>query len=733
MSLWFQPRILGRALFSPGSMAHHGMSRPSQPFHPLPSMSATKRWSVADAAELYNIAGWGRGYFGVNHRGHLSVHPRGNGGIGGGGPGATGTSAAPAIDLKELIEDALSRGISLPLQIRFSDILEHRLAHVHRSFSDAIAAHGYQGDYLGVYPLKVNQQRQVVEDVVRFGATHGIGLEAGSKPELHAALASLDTPGAVIVCNGFKDPAYIRLALLAQKLERRVFLVVEKPAELHLILRISRETGITPLLGMRIRLIATGSGRWEDSGGDTSKFGMASWELLEAVEHLRRVGALESFQLIHAHLGSQINNLRHVTEGVREIGRYYAELRRMGCPIGAVDVGGGLGVDYDGTRSTFGFSVNYSEAEYATEVVRTLAEICRESGLPHPTLISEAGRALTAHHAMLAINVLETVSLGGALPGGALPGGETETAEPGSADTGPAEKMARLLAGIKGRSLSADWAEAQLLREEANTRFELGYLPLEQKARADRMFWAVARRVQRLARRQHQAPEELEELEPLLADKYYCNFSVFQSLPDAWAIHQEFPLAPLHRLDERPTRMGTIQDLTCDSDGRLLTYIGRFEKRESLPLHPLRPGEPYYLGIFLTGAYQEILGDLHNLFGDTNTIHVKLVENPTTDGEGGWGWRYEQIIEGESVAQVLDYVQFDRASLLERVERLLQNALENGSMTGEEAGEFRALYTQGLDGATYLEPASSAEVDAGTEREEESAAPSPQPESGEAG
>ncbi len=723
-------------------------------------MSGLKRWSVADAAELYNIAGWGRGYFAVNHRGHLTVHPQGSEG----GPGA------PGIDLKELIEDAVSRGISLPLQIRFSDILEHRLRHVHRSFTDAIAAHGYQGEYLGVYPLKVNQQRQVVEDVVRFGAGQRIGLEAGSKPELHAALASLDTPGAVIVCNGFKDPAYIRLALLAQKLDRRVFLVVEKPGELPLILRISGETGIAPLLGMRIRLVATGSGRWEDSGGDTSKFGMASWELLEAVEHLRSLGALESFQLIHAHLGSQINNLRHVTEGVREIGRYHAELRRMGCPIGFVDVGGGLGVDYDGTRSTFGFSVNYSEAEYATEVVRTLVEICREGGLPHPTLVSEAGRALTAHHAMLALNVLDTVSLGGAPPGGEAaptPGadlisleprqsrqsrqnqqssnaaaasggvGGPGITEPGIAEPGTAEKMARLLAGIKGRTLSADWAEAQLLREEANQRFELGYLPLDEKARSDRLFWAVARRVERLARRQRRAPGELEELESLLADKYYCNFSVFQSLPDAWAIHQEFPVAPLHRLDERPTRMGTIQDLTCDSDGRLLNYIGRSGKGESLPLHPVRPGEPYYLGVFLTGAYQEILGDLHNLFGDTNTIHVKLVEKSAAGGDGGWGWRYEQIIEGESVGQVLEYVQFDRKSLLGRVERLVQHALENGHMTVEEAGEFRALYRRGLDGPTYLEPAPKAGAAAGAiggvKGGVESGAPSLQPESGEAG
>lgn len=717
-------------------------------------MSGLKRWSVADAAELYNIAGWGRGYFGVNHRGHLTVHPRGSEG----GPGA------PGIDLKELIEDAVSRGISLPLQIRFSDILEHRLRHVHRSFSEAIAAHGYQGGYLGVYPLKVNQQRQVVEDVVRFGAGQRIGLEAGSKPELHAALASLDTPGAVIVCNGFKDPAYIRLALLAQKLDRRVFLVVEKPAELPLILRISRETGIAPLLGMRIRLVATGSGRWEDSGGDTSKFGMASWELLEAVEHLRELGALESFQLIHAHLGSQINNLRNVTEGVREIGRYHAELRRLGCPIAFVDVGGGLGVDYDGTRSTFGFSVNYSEAEYATEVVRTLGEICREGGLPHPTIVSEAGRALTAHHAMLVLNVLDTVSLGGGPPVGEVapaagaervspeprqPGqpqqhsgasgsaGEPGIAEPGIVEPGLSDKMARLLAGIQGRTLSADWAEAQLLREEANQRFELGYLSLDEKARSDRLFWAVARRVERLARRQRRAPGELEELESLLADKYYCNFSVFQSLPDAWAIHQEFPVAPLHRLDERPTRMGTIQDLTCDSDGRLLNYIGSSGQGESMPLHPLRPGEPYYLGVFLTGAYQETLGDLHNLFGDTNTIHVKLVENPAAGGEGGWGWRYEHIIEGESVGQVLEYVQFDRQTLLERVDRLVQNASRNGHMTAEEAGEFRKLYRQGLDGPTYLEPAPKAETAAGAmggvNGGEESGVPSRQPESGEAG
>ena len=671
-------------------------------------MANLKRWTLADSEELYNINGWGKGYFGINSQGHMTMFPDGEGAraaLPAGGGGEATRPAGRGMDIKALVDDAVSRGLSLPLLIRFSDILEHRVRRFHQAFAAARATHGYQGRFQGVYPMKVNQQRQVVEAVVRFGAGHGMGLEVGSKAELHAALAVLDAPGATIVCNGYKDPGYIRLALLAQKLGKRIFLVVEKLSELDIILQIASSENITPLLGARLRLVTTGSGRWEDSGGDHSKFGLASWELMEAVQRLRAAGKLAHLKMLHAHIGSQITNIRKVTEAARELGRYYVELRRMGCPLDTVDMGGGLGVDYDGTRSIHGFSANYSEWDYAHEVVGVLGEICRNEDVPEPHIVCESGRALTAHHSMLAIDVLEAGSLvhpappfGGQITapiGGhisALSGQSKGGEEPSS----EAEvKMAALLAGLNANTLSAHWAEAQHLREESNHRFEMGLLALSQRARIDQAFWAVARRVERLKHRLKRAPEELDSLESLLADKYFCNFSVFQSLPDAWAIHQEFPVVPLHRLGERPTRNGVLQDITCDSDGRLISYIGPSGQRDSLPLHPFHPGQPYYLGIFLTGAYQEILGDLHNLYGDTHAIHVR------STGDGGW--EYEQIIGAESVARVLEYVQFGREGLTGSIGQQVARAVASGTMTASEGEAFREIYARGLDRPTYLD------------------------------
>jgi arginine decarboxylase len=463
---------------------------------------------------------------------------------------------------------------------------------------------------------------------------------------------------------------------------------VEKLGELPEILRIAEEENLRPRIGIRIKLVTTGSGKWEDSGGDYSKFGLLSWELMEALEMLRQADRLDCFQLIHAHLGSQINNIRRVKEAMQEVARYYVELHHLGCSIGYVDVGGGLGVDYDGTRSTFGFSVNYQEEEYAQDIVSMLAETCRAESLPHPHIITESGRALTAHHAMLALNVLESTSLDNHLL-------EAPASEPG--ETEELEQVAKLdaiLNELSPNSLSGQWADALHIRSEANKLFELGYLSLRHRARIDQAFWGVARRVERLAAKMKRTPEEVAGLEALLADKYFCNFSVFQSLPDAWAIGQEFPVAPLHRLNERPTRTGTLQDITCDSDGRLLSYISRFEKRDSLPLHALQRGEPYYIGVFLTGAYQEILGDLHNLFGDTNAIHVALSED---------GWHYEQVIHGESVGEVLDAVQFQPDMLVDRLERQVQVAVRAGHMTALEGKAFRNLYVAGLEGITYLQ------------------------------
>ncbi len=632
-------------------------------------MSGLKRWSTEDSQALYNIAGWGQGYFGINGKGHLAAYPGRDGGA--------------AIDILELVEHAAGEGMGLPLLIRFSDILNHRIAALRESFARAMERESYRGRYVCVYPVKVNPQRQVVEEILRFGAEGGMGLEAGSRPELHAVLAMLEGPDTVVVCNGYKDEAYVRLALQAQKLGGKIFLVVEKPDELELILRVAAEERAVPRIGIRIKLVASGSGKWEDSGGDRSKFGLTPAELMQVVERLRRAERLGCFRLLHFHLGSQITNIRAIKEALREMGRYYVELRRMGCPVDYVDVGGGLGVDYDGSRTTNGFSINYTEEEYASDVVGTLAELCRNEHLPQPHLITESGRALTAHHAMLAVNVLETGSLDHGAPPAVL-----------AAEHELNAKLSACHARLNAKNLAASWQEAQLLREQGSRLFELGMLSLPQRAQLEAVFWKTAGRVARLMRKRGAPASELEALQILLADKYFCNFSVFQSLPDAWAIGQEFPVAPLHRLEEKPTRLGILQDITCDSDGKIGAYIGTPEQKRVLPLHPLRNGEPYYLGIFLTGAYQEILGELHNLFGGTNVLHVALND----DGS----WRYEQMVQGENVARVLSYVQFHRGALVDRIDRRVRAGVEAGRLSHAEGRAFLSLYERGLDGLPYL-------------------------------
>ena len=634
--------------------------------------SGLNTWRVADAEALYKVPGWGQGYFGINGRGHVIARPSADSDV--------------AVDLMELVRDAERNGLHLPLLIRFSDILADRLARLYHAFDRAIAKESYKGHYVTVYPVKVNPQRQVVDEVVRFGAGHGIGLEAGSKAELHIVLAMQEGHGQVIVCNGYKDPAYIRLALMAQKLGRLVFLVVEKPAEVGQILRIAREEGIRPQIGIRIKLAKPGAGKWEDSGGDRSKFGLTAGELVQAIAHLRDHDRLDCFRLLHVHLGSQINDIRRIKAALREMARYYAELCRAGCPIEYVDVGGGLGVDYNGSRSTAGFGINYDLPEYASDVVGALARTCRDEGLAHPTIISESGRALTAHHAMLAINVLETTS---------VDPGRADAAPAGDADS-PVAQLEHIHRKLSGRKLIDSWHAAQYHREEAINLFELGYLSLDERAQVDTYYWAIAKRVKRLMHKAGQFPEELAELEVSFADKYFCNFSVFQSLPDSWAIGQEFPVLPLHRLDERPNRSGILQDITCDSDGKIGRYVGDGTTRATLSLHTLLPGEPYVLGVFLTGAYQEILGDLHNLFGDTNAIHVAFND----DGS----WRYEQIIRGQNVADVLDYVQFHHATLVDRITRQVQAHVAAGDMTPLEGKTFIDLYEAGMRGGTYLEP-----------------------------
>ena len=628
------------------------------------------RWGIANSMALYRLAEWGQGFFGINGKGKLVAHPSRDSGVG--------------VDVHALVTDAQARGLSLPLLVRFSDILSARVAHLQGCFASAIAEEGYEGRYFAVYPIKVNQQRQVVEEVVRFGAEFQVGLEAGSKPELHAVLAMLEAPEAVIVCNGYKDADYVRLALMAQRLGRRVFLVVEKLGELALILRIAAEVGIRPLLGVRLRMASAGEGKWMHSGGDHSKFGLTAGDLVAAVEQLRRADALDCFRMLHIHVGSQVPNIRPIKDALREMTRYFAELHRLGCPIDYVDLGGGLGVDYDGTGSTSPSSINYSEQEYANDVVSAFATVCRAEGLPHPHLVTESGRALTAHHAMLVINVLESTTRDGA----------RAPAAPDPEAPEPLHRLERIRRDLSARTAREAWHDALEARDEANQLFELGYLSLEGRAWADGCFWRIARRVETLLARLDPAPEEMAELSVLLADRYFCNFSVFQSLPDAWAIGQQFPVVPLHRLRERPSRAGILQDITCDSDGQLTSYVGAFDNRAVLPLHALKAGEPYYLGVFLTGAYQEILGDLHNLFGDTDAIHVALNEDGT--------WRYEQIIHGENVSRVLAYVQFNRDTLVDRISRQVQDAIRARRITAAEGKAFRNLYEDGLDGLTYL-------------------------------
>jgi len=489
-----------------------------------------------------------------------------------------------------------------------------------------------------------------------------------------------------VVCNGYKDDAYIRLALLAQKLGTRIYLVIEKMGELETVLRIAAEEGVQPLLGVRIKLFAAGSGRWEDSGGEFSKFGLNPAELVEVVEQLRTAGMLDAFRLVHFHLGSQLNDIQRVRGGLQEMARYYAELSKMGAPLELVDIGGGLGVDYDGTRSTDGFSINYTEQEYANDVVGTLADICQREGLPQPGIVTESGRALTAHHAMLAVNVMETTTLDE----------PTLTPIKGEKPHELVGKISALLKGLSPGNVESRWHDALYFRGEANKMFELGILPLRDRAWFAQLFWKLARRVEQLVRQGLELPKGFEGLEMLLAEKYFCNFSVFQSLPDSWAIGQQFPVVPLHRLEEQPTRRGILQDITCDSDGKLGSYVGEMEDPSTLPLHPKHRGEPYYLGVFLTGAYQEILGDLHNLFGDTNAVHVVLEE----DGS----WRYEQVIQGESVADVLDYVGFPHDTLIDRIERRVQRGVKQRRLTAAEGKALRDLYVQGLNELTYLEP-----------------------------
>ncbi len=629
-----------------------------------------QKWTIEKSLELYNIEGWGSGYFGINPEGHMVVRP--------------GKTSQHSIDLKNLVDDIQSKGYSLPVLIRFSDILKSSIAELAEAFQIASREHNYTGAYHGVYPIKVNQQRQVVEEIVKFGRPYNIGLEAGSKPELHAILAIMDNPEALLICNGYKDEAFIRLALMGQKLGKKVFIVVERLSELKTIVRVSRELDLRPNIGLRVKLVSGGSGRWASSGGEYSKFGLSPIELVEALEIAQQENIKDCIRLIHFHLGSQITNIRRIKTSLKEICRYYSELMAHGCHIEYIDVGGGLGVDYDGSRSTFASSANYTVQEYANDIVYHLYEICEEENLPHPNIISESGRALTAYHSMLVFNVLDVAS---------FPDLDQDLTVEEDTPT-VVEDLHYVWEQASNKNIIESWHDALDLKDQAQNQFFLGLISLKDRARADQLFWGICRKIQDMAARLKYMPDELKNLPQKMADKYFCNFSVFQSLPDSWAIDQVFPIAPIQRLNEEPVRQGTLMDLTCDSDGVIDGFIGKQNTEQTLPLHPVHPGEPYLIGIFLTGAYQEILGDLHNLFGDTNTVHISVNEDGTL--------KYEQIIEGENVSDVLDYVQFRADELAGRMAGFLIHSVRDGNITQDESDRFLTLYKEGLAGYTYL-------------------------------
>ena len=590
--------------------------------------------------------------------------------------------AGPALDLFEMATDLEAQGVGLPLLLRFSDILRTRIETLGDRFATAIREYGYTGAYTTVYPIKVNQQRHVVEEIVEYGERHGVGLEGGSKPELQAVLALHDRADHLIVCNGYKDEEFMRLALMGQKLGHKVLIVVEKISEVEVLLRVAREMGVEPTAGVRIKLSATGAGRWSETAGEKSKFGLNSAQLVKVIDMLREAGKLDALRLIHFHLGSQIPDIRNIKLAMTEVARYYVELRQLGVDVEYVDVGGGLGVDYDGSRSTSTASVNYSIQEYANDIIYSLAEACRENEVPMPHVISESGRALTAHHALLLINViaLETQS-----PEAPHPVGEDDHAL--------VQELAGVFRELNARRVHEVYHDATFLKEQLVVHFNSGTLTLRERANGERYWLAIMNRVAQLAAKDPEEYEDiLPELEAILIDRYFCNFSLFQSLPDSWAIDQLFPIMPVHRLDEEPTRRGTLQDVTCDSDGKIDHFVGWRKAKPSLELHTFRHGEPYVLGIFLTGAYQEILGDLHNLFGDTNAVHIKLTET---------GYEIGDLVHGDTITEVLNYVQFNAQDLISTFRRKIANA--GSRITRAEANGFIADYIAGLAGYTYLE------------------------------
>lgn len=629
-----------------------------------------KRWTIEDSKELYNINGWGTSYFNINNEGNVYVTP---------------SKDNVQIDLKHVMDELALRDVTPPVLLRFPDILDNRIEKTASCFKKAAEAYNYQAKNYIIYPIKVNQMQPVVEEIISHGKKFNLGLEAGSKPELHAVLAVQCQSDSLIVCNGYKDQAYIELALLAQKMGKRIFIVIEKLNELETIARAAKKLHVKPNLGIRIKLASSGSGKWEESGGDASKFGLTSAELLKALQLLDDKGMHDCLRLIHFHIGSQITKIRRIQTALREAAQFYVNLHKMGYNVDFVDCGGGLGVDYDGTRSSNSeSSVNYSIQEYVNDCVDTFVDAANKNNIAHPNLITESGRSLTAHHSVLVIDVLETASLP------EMP----EEFEAKESDHQLVKDLYKIWDNLSPRSMLEDWHDAEQIREEALELFSHGIVDLKTRAEIESMYWSVCHEINLLAKQMKHVPDELRTLDKLLADKYFCNFSLFQSLPDSWAIDQLFPIMPIQRLKEFPSRNATLQDITCDSDGKIANFVTGNHISHVLPLHTLKKNEPYYVGVFLVGAYQEILGDMHNLFGDTNAVHISI-----KDGQ----YHIDQMFDGETVEEVLDYVQYNPKKLVRQLEIWVSKSVQEGKITLEEGKEFLSNYRNGLYGYTYLE------------------------------
>jgi arginine decarboxylase len=635
---------------------------------PLTATETETAWTIQDSEELYRINGWGDPYFSINQAGHITVSPKGDRG--------------GCIDLYELVNDLTKRNLRLPLLIRFSDILADRIERLNACFAKAIARYNYDGNYRGVYPVKVNQQRQLVEELVNYGKPFQFGLEAGSKPELLIALATLKTPGALLICNGYKDQEYIETALLSQRLGQTPIIVIEQLEEVEVVIQAARKLKIEPIVGVRAKLSSKGIGRWEDSAGDCAKFGLSIWEILEVVERLKAANLLSSLQLLHFHIGSQISSIGAIKDALREAAQIYVQLATIGANMNYIDVGGGLGVDYDGSKTNFYASKNYNMQNYAYDVVAALKEACTGKNIAVPTITSESGRAIASHQSVLVFEVLNVSE---------TPNGNIPPLEEGEHLT--IRNLFETLKQIDQDNYQEAYHDAVQFKEEAVSLFSFGYLSLQERARAERLYWECCDRILKIVRKQNYVPDDLEDLEKTMAVTYYCNFSVFQSAPDSWAIDQLFPIVPIHRLNEEPSCRGTLADLTCDSDGKINKFIDLRDVKSTLELHPFKVGEKYCIGLFLGGAYQEILGDLHNLFGDTDAVHIHITPN---------GYQVEHAIKGDSMADVLKYVQYSSDDLLENMRRATEAALQKKQITLEEARLLLQNYEHSLRGYTYL-------------------------------